>query len=111
MDVEFKVSEKDDNRIGLRATYTTEESAGRGSRKLCQRLEFVAIQNTRMSKDTEEKLKLVHKVINLTDGPNTKKCVCEIKWTSRKVREPEPDYLQENWKRKKLEKCLCEIET
>ena len=44
-----------------------------------------------LSKDTEEQLKLVHKVINLVDRPSRSKCVTLLRC---KVDNPETSYAQ-----------------
>ena len=57
------------------------------------------LQST-LSKDMEEQLKLVHKVIDVVDRPNRNICVTMLRY---KVDNPETSYAQVRWFRRKNE--------
>ena len=64
-----------------------------------------------LSKDMEEQLKLVHKVIDVVDRPNGRVCVTLLRY---KVNNPETSYAQVRlFGRKKEEKisanCVCQL--
>jgi len=100
LDVKPKALEKDDKRVRFLPNYTNEESADSCSRKLWQR----PIQITTMSTDMEEQLNLVRIVVDVTDWPNRKNCVCSIKWMRQRAPVPKSNYLEETWRRRKITK-------
>ena len=68
---------------------------------------LLAVLQSTLSKDIEEQLKLVHKVIVVVDRPNTRICVTLLRY---KVDNPETSYGQVHlFGRKKQEEKLQQI--
>ena len=66
---------------------------------------FPVLQST-MSKETEEQLKLVHKVIDVVDRPNRRICVTLLRY---KVDKPETSYAQVAFRTEKEDEKFQEI--
>ena len=73
---------------------------------------FSPVLQSTLSKDMEEQLKLVHKVIDVVDRPNRKICVTLLRY---KVDNPETSYAQvrlfarKNEEEKFQQNCVCQL--
>ena len=113
LDNELKVPKREDKNAEFRMRHTLSMGETDFNQFIRQRSElvvaadnflreqnFLSVLQSTLSKDMEEQLKLVHKVIDVVDRPNRKICVTLLRY---KVDNPETSYAQVRIFRRKNE--------